>query len=286
MARLTEKITLMVFPDQSSELRKIQVPRWAVSWWRPVMIIALSLLTIEAIAIGVLLYEVIRLQGVKADNENLVTENAQISRIANEFKQLRQMDEQIRRSLGANIGLEPTDSLYREESSQALPEPPVTTGMAARPFANTRESQPRVPTWLSQGFTSRDIPTLLPVEGFVTQEFSWIAELPWRNHAGIDIAAPEGTPILASADGLVIFSDWTYRYGNLVILYHRSGYFTLYGHAQIRTCQVRDWVPQGEPIGIVGNSGLSSAPHLHFEIWQGDKPVNPGDLIWGLAGNG
>jgi len=286
MGRLTEKITLMVLPDQSSELRKIQVPRWAVSWWRPVMIVALLLLAVMAVIIGILVYEVIHLQGVKADNEYLVTENAQISRIVNEFKQLRQLDERIRRSLGANIGLEPLDSLHTEESSPVSSEPSVTTGMAARPFSNVRETLQRVPAWLSQGFTSRDIPTLLPVEGFVSQEFSWIAELPWQNHAGIDIAASEGTPILASADGLVIFSDWTYRYGNLIILYHRSGYFSLYGHAQLRTCQVRDCVRQGEPIGLVGNSGVSSAPHLHFEIWHGDNPVNPGDLIWGLGGNG
>jgi murein DD-endopeptidase MepM/ murein hydrolase activator NlpD len=286
MGRLTEKITLMILPDQGSDLRKVQVPRWAVTLWRPILLIAIVLIAIQALGIGFLVFRLSQLHGVKADNEYLMAENAQINRIAAEFKQLMQLNYQIRRSLGANIGLAPVDSLAPDTSSLGLLEPPIPAGTVVRPTSTIRETLPHIPTWLSQGFTSRDVPTFLPVEGFVTQEFFWLDGMPWRNHPGIDIAAAEGTPILASADGLVVFSEWTYRYGNLIILYHRSGYFTLYGHVELRTCQARDWVRQGEPIGLLGNSGVSSAPHLHFEIWKGDEPVNPYDIIWGLAGNG
>ena len=286
MGRLTDKITLIILPDQGSGLRKIQVPRWAVTLWRPIVIIAIAVLLVQAAGIGFLAYKLFQLHGVKSDNEYLMAENAQINRIATEFKELMQLNYQIRRSLGANIGLEQVDSLVSDTSTFALLETPIPTGSVARPATNVRESFPRIPTWLSQGFTSRDVPTFLPVEGFITQDFLWMDNLPGRNHPGLDIAAAEGTPILAAADGLVIFSEWTYRYGNLIILYHRSGYFTMYGHAQISTCKVRDWVRQGEPIGLLGNSGVSSAPHIHFEIWKGDEPINPTDLIWVLAGNG
>jgi murein DD-endopeptidase MepM/ murein hydrolase activator NlpD len=172
-----------------------------------------------------------------------------------------------------------------DTTTLALFEAPIPNGSVLRPGSISRDNIPQVPAWLSQGFTSRDIPTFLPVEGYITQGYLWMEKLKLRNHPAIDIAAAEGAPVLASADGMVAFSDWTYRLGNMVILYHRSGYFTVYGHLQLRTCNVRDWVKQGEPIGLLGNSGVSSAPHLHFEIWKGNQPVNPRNFTWGLSGN-
>jgi murein DD-endopeptidase MepM/ murein hydrolase activator NlpD len=288
MGRLTEKLTVMILPDGGSEARKLQIPRWAIQYWRTILTAFVVLLLLEAVGIAVLVYQLVQLQGIKADNEYLVAENAQISRIAAEFNRLRILDQQIRRSLGANIGLEGLDTLALDTTLFGLQENPVPynpSSSAVRVSPGSRETLSSEPAWLTQGFTSRDVPTFLPVEGFITRDFFWSDELPLRDHAGIDIAGTEGTPVLAAADGMVTFSDWTYRYGNLVILYHRSGYFTVYGHLQLRNCKVRDWVKQGESIGLLGNSGVSSAPHLHFEIWRGTEPVNPRDLIWGLAGN-
>ena len=285
MGRLKDKITLMVLPDQGSGLHRVQVPRWAVKFWRVILIAIGIALIVETAGIGFLTYRLFRLHGIKADNEYLLAENAQISRIASEFNQLLQLNYQIRKSLGANIGLEQVDSVAADSSRYKLLETPVRTGTPLHTASLNRENIAKLPAWLSQGFTSRDVPTFLPVEGFVTQDFFWMENLPLGSHPGVDIAATEGTPILAAADGMVIFSEWTYRYGNLIILWHRSGYFSLYGHAQLRTCEVRDWVRQGESIGLLGNSGVSSAPHLHFEIWKGAEPVNPIDFIWGLAAN-
>jgi len=124
-----------------------------------------------------------------------------------------------------------------------------------------------------------DLPTLIPVRGYMTRAFL-IAKSPrWIAHNGLDIAAREGTPVLAAADGLVLFADWTYQYGNLVAVMHRSGYTSFYGHNQVLFVKPGERIRQGQPIALLGNSGVSTAPHLHFEIWQDGSPVDPTTLL-------
>lgn len=128
-------------------------------------------------------------------------------------------------------------------------------------------------------YTAMDLPTATPVRGFVTRSFLPAKPPRWIAHNGIDIAVREGTPVLAAADGLIIFSDWTYRYGNLIAISHRSGFTSFYGHNQILFVRPGERVHQGQPIALVGNSGISTAPHLHFEIWQDGSPVDPTTLL-------
>jgi murein DD-endopeptidase MepM/ murein hydrolase activator NlpD len=113
------------------------------------------------------------------------------------------------------------------------------------------------------------MPLKLPVNGFVSQEFRW------PEHPGIDIVAREGLPIQASADGRVVFSGWTNDFGNSVILYHSSGYLTFYRHNAQNLVSLHQSVKQGDIIALLGNSGESSGPHLHFEIWKDGRPQNP-----------
>jgi murein DD-endopeptidase MepM/ murein hydrolase activator NlpD len=96
-----------------------------------------------------------------------------------------------------------------------------------------------------------------------------------RNHDGIDIAAPLGTPVTAAADGEVVFVGVQSGYGKVVILRHDGGLVTVYAHnAQIL---VREGarVRQGEPVAKVGQTGRTTGPHLHFEVRQGVKPRDP-----------
>ena len=90
-----------------------------------------------------------------------------------------------------------------------------------------------------------------------------------------DIVAKEGEPIIASASGVVVFSAWTYEFGNLIILYHGDDYFTHYGHNKQNLKQTLDTIERGEVIGLVGNTGVSSGPHLHFEVWREFEAVDP-----------
>ena len=104
-----------------------------------------------------------------------------------------------------------------------------------------------------------------------------------RMHAGTDFAAPSGTPIYATADGIVTHAGWLSGFGRLVKIKHEFGIETLYAHqSQIRV-KVGQRVSRGERIGDMGSSGRSTGTHLHYEVRVGGKPVNP--MIYIKAAN-
>ena len=110
-----------------------------------------------------------------------------------------------------------------------------------------------------------------PMATTVTHAFSNIDEA----HGGIDIVAKEGTPINSAASGVVVFSGWTYEMGNLIIIYHGGGYMTHYGHNQNNLVSRLDMVKRGDVIGYVGNTGISSGPHLHWGVTLFGTHVDP-----------
>ncbi|MBY6283662.1 peptidoglycan DD-metalloendopeptidase family protein [Neisseria flava] len=95
-----------------------------------------------------------------------------------------------------------------------------------------------------------------------------------RMHTGIDYAAPSGTPIKATADGVITFKGWKGGYGNTVMIRHSNGVETLYGHMSAFT-PAQGTVRAGEVIGFVGTTGRSTGPHLHYEARVNSQPVNP-----------
>jgi murein DD-endopeptidase MepM/ murein hydrolase activator NlpD len=96
-----------------------------------------------------------------------------------------------------------------------------------------------------------------------------------RPHQGIDYVAPAGTPVSATADGKVIFAGQKGQYGRLVVIRHRNGYQTSYGHLSRIKVKNGANVAQGQVIAYVGSSGMSTGPHLHFELRKNHSPVNP-----------
>ncbi len=100
-----------------------------------------------------------------------------------------------------------------------------------------------------------------------------------RMHNGIDIAAPRGTIIVASKSGTVIYAGRYGRYGRTVIVDHGSGVKTRYAHCSKITVRLGEKVKQGQTIALVGNTGRSTGPHLHFEIRLADAPLNPAKYI-------
>jgi len=94
-------------------------------------------------------------------------------------------------------------------------------------------------------------------------------------HDGIDIAAPEGTPIHAVERGEVIFSDQLRGYGNIVILRHGGGLVSVYAHNQANLVREGDKVERGDVIAKVGSTGRVSGPHLHFEIRKNNMAQDP-----------
>ncbi len=118
----------------------------------------------------------------------------------------------------------------------------------------------------------------LPVSGRITSKFGMRFH-PIRKrtklHTGVDIAAPTGTPIRASAAGIVISAGWAGAYGNAVILQHGGGISTLYGHCSRVLVKKGQKVNKGQVIAKVGSTGYSTGPHCHFEKRVNGRPVNP-----------
>jgi len=111
-----------------------------------------------------------------------------------------------------------------------------------------------------------------PTRGTITSRYG----ARWgRNHNGIDIAAPIGTPVKAADGGEVIFAGTYGNYGKLIKIDHGAGFVTYYGHLSKINVKVGDKVYKGQTIGAVGKTGNSTGPHLHFEIRKNGTPVNP-----------
>jgi murein DD-endopeptidase MepM/ murein hydrolase activator NlpD len=94
-------------------------------------------------------------------------------------------------------------------------------------------------------------------------------------HTGVDIAAPVGTPVRAADSGTVTFAGWNGGYGRLIIVDHGNGFTTYYAHNSKLLVGVGDKVEKGQTISLVGSSGRSTGPHLHFEIRKNGEPLNP-----------
>ena len=113
--------------------------------------------------------------------------------------------------------------------------------------------------------------TGLPVDGTVSSPSGWrrdpiTGEV--RYHRGTDIAAPNGTPIQAVAGGRVVESGTKGGYGNAVVIEADDGRTMLYAHNLANNVKVGDWVRQGDVIGLVGSTGRSTGPHVHFEVTE------------------
>ena len=126
-----------------------------------------------------------------------------------------------------------------------------------------------------EGDTPVTTPTGWPTDGFISSGYG----LRWNGaefHQGIDIAAEMGTPIVATADGVVTIAGWNAGgYGNMVDIDHGSGVSTRYGHASAVVVTVGQRVRRGQIIAYVGSTGHSTGPHLHYEVRLSGQPVNP-----------
>ena len=122
------------------------------------------------------------------------------------------------------------------------------------------------------------IPLGPPTWGRITSRYGYRRD-PFNGkyefHEGVDIKAPYGTRVRATADGKVIFAGWKPGYGKTVIIKHAYGYRTLYGHMSRIRVKAGQWVKSGDVIGYVGSTGRSTGPHVHYEVWHNSRLQNP-----------
>lgn len=126
------------------------------------------------------------------------------------------------------------------------------------------------------------IPSIWPVKGWITSKFGYRIS-PFTHtlkfHEGLDIANQVGTKIVAPAEGYVIFSGWARGYGNTIIIGHGYGFSTVYGHLETINVNEGQHVERGQVIALLGSTGRSTGPHLHYEVRVKGVPVNPINYI-------
>ena len=186
------------------------------------------------------------------------------SRVASLTKEVKQLDtlqarlaEMDRRFLQVQTMMGASGPVSAPQPVVAAPPPPVKVDTAT-------------PT----------VPSLWPleVEGYVTRGSADSSDYSGP-HPGLDVAVPVGTPIRAAGGGTVVEVGDDAKYGKFVRLEHRDGYETLYAHASQILVKHGDKIPSGRAIALSGNTGQSTAPHLHFEVRQGGAAVDPMLLI-------
>lgn len=218
--------------------------RFSISsfWLRSLLIlIVISLVSI----VGVLWYYIPRIADFRekdAQFEQMIAERTQVLELYRDLNRLGQMEEIIRSNL--SIVDDGASTSASEEKSFAI-------------------------SYIE------NIPSQAPVDGYLTQRMLDKSHFWQKNHYGIDIAVQEGEPVQAAASGRVIFSGWTYDLGNLIIIYHGDDYFTHYGHNQLNLMENHGIVKRGDVIALAGSTGISSGPHLHFEIWKEGSAIDP-----------
>jgi murein DD-endopeptidase MepM/ murein hydrolase activator NlpD len=192
-----------------------------------------------------------RVPGLSRELERLQAEREQVEELAGTLMRLERQYEQVRQMLGADQG---------ERGSLWLP----PAGSAADELAadTVRASLPN-----SWPLTQR---------GFITREH--LGRLP-GGHPGLDIAVAEGSYIRAAGAGVVVQAAEDEIYGKHVRLRHAEGYESMYAHASLLFVSVDDRVERNEVIALTGNTGTSTAPHLHFEIRKDGEAIDPQSMV-------
>jgi murein DD-endopeptidase MepM/ murein hydrolase activator NlpD len=174
-------------------------------------------------------------------------------------------DQQVAMALAKGGGMGLADMLFKQLSGEKLnlprPVSPATGAEQYRRFEPATEETLRAPVrgQVTSGFGLRED----PIDGST------------RYHRGVDIAAPEGTPIRPAASGKVVFSGPRGGYGNLVIVEHEGGVQTCYGHCSKLLVAAGEEVTPGRSVALVGQTGRATGPHLHFEVRREGEAVNP-----------
>ncbi|MEW5702908.1 MAG: M23 family metallopeptidase [Candidatus Zixiibacteriota bacterium] len=214
------------------------------------------------------------IEALKSENETLKKAMAQVSRLQTELEYHRDFTRRVAEMLGISV---PDFADSAQVALAASEEASLGANVAA---ATTGDHQ--TPGSLIPGILVSDCspdpdnrPRGMPVNGPLSRGFAPSAANPELRHSGIDFAVREGTSVLATADGQVEYAGADSVYGFLIVINHANGFKTTYGHNSVILVATGDHVQRGDRIAFSGNTGVSTAPHLHYEIVENGQPVDP-----------
>jgi hypothetical protein len=267
------RINILVVNDQSARSHQ-----WSISplllrvlLWVAVLVCVMALSAV--ILTWLLINKSERIGELTSENMRLTVYSLEISQLREELNYHRQFT----RRLCGMLGIDFPDSLAvstGDRSSLQLPEGVTDSTVLAAPgsMISVVATAP-LPSELSPHPANH--PLGVPMRGRPSRGFAPEQENISLRHFGMDIAGREGSPIFVTAAGVVKFAGWDDALGNLIIIDHENGYETVYGHNSAMMFEQGDRVKFGDIIALSGNSGVSSAPHLHYEIRHQAQPIDP-----------
>jgi murein DD-endopeptidase MepM/ murein hydrolase activator NlpD len=253
-------VTVMIHRDGAVEGWSTRVPLWLVRFGGTAGIAIAVLMVLGAVLYAPIVRTALRVPGLEREIDRLEAQNQQVLELAANLQDAEARYEQVRTMLGGDIVPERANS--REELPTAPPLLAHTPGRvtAFEAGASLPKHWPLDARWMiTRGPTlSTDVD---------------------EAHSGLDIAVPRGTPIRAAGGGVVARAGVDAEYGRHVLIDHPENYQSLYGHASRVLVADGDTVRAGQVIGLTGSTGRSTAPHLHFEIRQSGRLVDPRSLV-------
>jgi murein DD-endopeptidase MepM/ murein hydrolase activator NlpD len=260
----TRHITLVVHEDGELNSRTYRYPRWLVK-----TVLSIGVVVAGVLLLGLALYlpivaQAARVPGLVRTVDRLEAENRKITDLVAALDSAERRYDRIRTMLGADIVPDPV------RLGATLPVAPTIRARMAG-AASPYEAGPSVPTHWP-----------LDEAGYVTRGQALggsPTDTRQEAHPGVDVAVPIGVPVRASGGGTVLQAGIDPEYGTFVLLEHPDGYQTKYGHLSRMTVAAGQVIDAGVVIGLSGNTGRSSAPHLHFEIRRGNEPIDPRTML-------
>jgi murein DD-endopeptidase MepM/ murein hydrolase activator NlpD len=252
-------VTIVVQRDGTTKTRSLRVPLWALrlgSWTLGAVVVLLILVTA---LYGPLVRAAARVPGMERELGRLRSENTRVRELSAALDSAESRYAQVRQMMGGEIVRDPV-----AKTSQLPVAPAIRARLASSTDAPTGLSVPRYWPLDEPGYITRG-----QVKAGGRDEA----------HPGIDIAVAVGNLVRASGGATVRETGQDPEYGLFVLLEHPDGYQTMYGHLSRIIVAVQATVAPGEVIGLSGNSGRSTAPHLHFEIRQRGLSLDPLTMV-------
>jgi murein DD-endopeptidase MepM/ murein hydrolase activator NlpD len=283
-----EFYTLIVVPHAKARFRKFQVSvrltKWVVGAFGVLALILAGILTHYTwIAV-----EVAELPRLRSENLALATKAKAYEENAQRLQAKVLNLQNVVTKLGMMAGLEeslPDPALGGVGGLSRLETTPPSVdiastleGLDATVGRLTEKSSALQTFYQDQTQLLASTPSIWPVRGYLSAGFGNRKD-PFTGlrdfHPGIDISTPLGTKVIAPADGVVVFCGVKNGYGNALVIDHGYGLVTRYGHLDAFNVKPGQRVRRGDVIAFVGNTGRSTAPHLHYEVWLNDQVRNP-----------
>ena len=296
--------TVLILPDATAQARKFHITR-------PVLTALASLVAVGIMAFAFFLYQYVSLNLRMLEVRQLRQEvgdravlAAKITQLEGDLSRLREFDQKLRVVAGLDQGAQ--DRPDFAQGGAGTPSRTALMDTVQHEAGRLADLVNRDIEVLGREITSRErsfrelktlldekrsilgsTPTIWPVKGLITASYGY-RQSPFTGaremHEGLDVAAPYGSPILATADGIVSFAGPLAAFGNVVFVNHGHGFTTFYAHSSKIKVKEGQSVKRGDVLAYVGTTGRTTGPHVHYEVQVNGVTVNPMKYIVDPAG--